>query len=157
MDAMDVLKIFLDNGVEMGFTQAMEVADRIKGYHDVSMRANANDVYAEAYKKGVADGKIKAQNEGLTLSRPEIIRLRGIEDFAFDRAREAAERVVSEVGRDSKIRCIQKLRTEFPFLSIKEGKEIIETELNRLTALESYNYDDDDYDYGCGMDCSICG
>ncbi len=164
MDALDVLKIFLDEGVEMGFTQAMDVADRIKNYHDMTLLAASDKSYTAGYEAGKVARQIQLKNEGLTLEKSELVRLRGIEDFAYNQAREAAPKIVKEIGKLYKITCIKRLRNDFPFLSLKDAKDMIDAEVKKIEKAEeaarlsyenSYSYDSYD-SYGCGWDCGIC-
>ncbi|QFP97327.1 hypothetical protein SEA_ICHABODCRANE_263 [Streptomyces phage IchabodCrane] len=167
MDAIDIVKIFIDNGLDMNLGQAADVARQINNTVTYEIEQKQNGSYTSGYNLGITEGRMQKaneiRNEGLTVTKAEMIRLRGAEDFAYNQAREAAPKIIKEIGKLYKIMCIKRLRNDFPFLGLKDAKDIIDAEVKKITDAEDaamrtrYDYSYDSYDYGCGPDCSICG
>lgn len=175
MDAMNIVKIFIDNGLDMNLGQAADVARQINNTVDYEAGQKAGEAYKSGYSLGVTEGRMQKSNElrdaGLTLGRGELIKLRGMEDFVTNMIAEAVPGIIESQGRNYKIKCIKALRERFPFLNIKDAKKYIDAGLKKIIedetaaireasqrayAYSSYDYDDS-YDYGCGPNCSICG
>lgn len=149
MDAAKIVNLFNDAELDMSLADAYELADRIVN----EFQPVINTSYANGHKVGVTEGRIQARNEGLTVSREEMIRLRSIEDYAANEVRQAVPGIVADNGRTFKIVCIKALRDKFPFLSIAEAKKLIEDHISDLERAESYEYEDS---YGCDSDCPVC-
>jgi len=171
MDASNIVRLFNDAELDMNLTDAFELADRIVNDFQPEMNRQAKVEYDLGRARGRDEGAQEVRNQGVTLDRGELIKLRGMEDFVTNMITEAVPEIIERVGRNFKIMCIKTLREKFPFLSIKQAKDFIDTGLNKIIEDEkrmlreatqraysysSYDYDDS-YDYGCGPNCSICG
>lgn len=159
MDAANIVKIFNDFELDMNLSQAWSLADRIIN----EFQPEISSSYAKGYNSGVLEGREQAKNEGYVLDKPELVKLRGMEDCMVEVITKEAAAIIDKFGKDYKIKCIKVLRDKFPFLSLREAKDYINIRFEQIEREEAEraaysSYDSYDYSYNpvCDSDCPVC-
>lgn len=130
LDDDRIVRILWANGVKISLKKAYEVSNIIYGAHLERVNEVCNNSYDTGKKEGLSrleNEKTNSFNEGYTLGQRQSNYVAEGEHLRrVIGATMWAERRFNHRNLETKIRCIKKLRAEFPLLGLRDCKDIVQ-------------------------------